>query len=64
MTDAEKQVLSLLAQAWNQFVLLPVLHEWEREEFMQTVHMLQNMVLARAGLRALETGIEKGEREG
>lgn len=47
LTDKEQQVVNLLAEAWNQFLLLPVLHDDHIPEFRHGVHKLQNLVMAR-----------------
>jgi hypothetical protein len=55
MTPEEDEVLNLLGQAWNKFNELPILHHSDRGDFAYAIHAAQNIVLARAGLRA--TGI-------
>lgn len=47
MTKEENEVVELLADAWNKFVDLPVLHKADREEFMHALHQAQNIVMAR-----------------
>lgn len=61
MDDQENAVLDKLGEAWNEFVKLEVLHHADREEFMRAIHAAQNIVLARAGLRAL--GIKRLEQD-
>lgn len=52
MIDSEEAVLNLLGEAWNAFNRLPVLHPCDQQEFMTAIHAAQNIILARAGLRA------------
>jgi hypothetical protein len=46
------EVLSLLARAFNEFTALEVLHGSDITEMQLAIHQAQNIVLARAGLRA------------
>lgn len=68
MTEEEDAVLKALAEAWNKFLLLEVHHEDDRHDFSAAIHAAQNIVLARAGIRALRSETEpksllhKGER--
>lgn len=50
LTDDEKAVLSKLAEAWNAFLSLPVLHADDVPEFRAAIHRLQEKVLARPAL--------------
>lgn len=59
MTEEEKIVLVTLGAAWDQFLLLDVLHTNDRQEFSAAIHAAQNIVLARAGLRALRMPVER-----
>lgn len=52
MTDLERQILDDLGRVWDKFLQLPDNHEIVKGEFCNGVHLLQNMVLARAGRRA------------
>jgi hypothetical protein len=52
--DMETIVLNLLAEAWNNFLTLPVLHPDDQHEFREAIHQAQNIVLARAHLRDME----------
>lgn len=52
MTDLERQILDDLGRVWDKFLQLPDNHEIVKGEFCTGVHLLQNMVLARAGRRA------------
>jgi hypothetical protein len=51
LTKEEQGVMNLLATAWNAFVELPSLHEWDRREFMHAIHNAQNIVMSRPVLR-------------
>jgi hypothetical protein len=53
MTPEEIRVLEALGQAWNDFAALPPLHPHDADEFVRAIHAAQNIVLARAGLRAV-----------
>ncbi|WYW01677.1 DNA ligase [Pseudomonas phage vB_PpuM-Voja-6] len=43
----EKEVVSLLAEAWNKFMLLPEEHPNDRQTFCDRINELQNMVMCR-----------------
>lgn len=51
LTLNERTVLDILAQAWNQFVELPVIHPQDQVEFMQAIHRAQNIVMSRVVMR-------------
>jgi len=51
LTADERIVLEILAQAWNQFVELPVIHPQDQVEFMQAIHRAQNIVMSRVVMR-------------
>lgn len=53
MTQEEIKVIELTKEAWNAFVKLPKLHQADEQEFCYHIHALQNMILAREGLRKL-----------
>lgn len=38
----------------NEFLKLPVMHEDDNNEFRYSIHALQNIILAREGVRYLE----------
>ena len=48
LTADEQKILGLLAEVWNRFVQLPIVHPMDQQEFCQSVHVLQNAVMARA----------------
>lgn len=50
MTEAEASVVDALAEAWNQFIRLPVLHGDDVAEFRAGIHRLQEKVAARQAL--------------
>jgi hypothetical protein len=52
MTDKEQKVLDLTAEAWNSFLQLPEYNEDDVADFRFHIHAIQNMVLAREGVRA------------
>lgn len=51
-TDAEKRVVDHLAEAWNEFLRLPLQHPSEREEFIRGIHVCQHIVACRVAQRA------------
>jgi hypothetical protein len=53
VTAAEKAIADSLGDVWNAYCALPVEHPMEADEFCRGIHALQNMVLARAGCRAI-----------
>jgi hypothetical protein len=53
LTDAEQRVVLLLADAWNAFVLLPVEHADDINEFRATIHRAQEKMFARPAIRAM-----------
>ena len=53
MTDEERGVINLLAQAWNAFVELPVEHPMDREDFCRMIHAAQDKILSRPARREL-----------
>lgn len=53
LTDQEAKVANMLADAWNEYLKLPIEHPMEQGEFCMAIHRVQDMVLARCGRRAL-----------
>lgn len=51
LTDEEREVLRITAEAWNAFLTLPRQHPDDQTEFRHTVHALQRIILARPGVR-------------
>lgn len=51
LTKEEQVIIEDLVNVWNLFIELPQLHQSDRIEFMQGVHLLQNIILARVYLR-------------
>lgn len=47
LTPAEQKVIVSLAKAWNQFLMLPVTHPSDADEFLHAIHQAQNLVYAR-----------------
>lgn len=56
MTEDEIEVLSLLGRAFVAAKALPVMHPHDLPEFAGAIHIAQNIILAREGLRALKGG--------
>ncbi len=59
VTQQEARVVDLLAQAWNEYLRLPVEHPNEAPEFCTAIHQCQDKVLARSGRRALNAVLKK-----
>jgi hypothetical protein len=51
LTAEEKEVFELLGSAWNKFLKLPDLAQWDGQEFMHFIHGAQNIILARVIMR-------------
>lgn len=51
MTQKENLVVTMLAEAWNEFLLLPVEHNDDQTEFRYAIHAAQAIVLSRSGRR-------------
>ena len=52
LTDEEKEVVDLLADAWNKFVKLPNKHPSDNPDFAQGIHRCQYLVAKRVAVRA------------
>ena len=50
LTEKELQLLYLTKDIWNQFLLLPVLHEWDQQEVMNAVHIIQKTIMSRPAI--------------
>ncbi len=53
MTEQEIKVLDRTKETWAEFLALPEEHPDDQNEFRLHIHALQNMILAREGLRKL-----------
>ncbi|MFA5166630.1 MAG: hypothetical protein WC449_05095 [Candidatus Paceibacterota bacterium] len=51
LTTEEQTIIEMLTDVWNLFLELPELHRSDTVEFMQGIHLLQNIILARIHLR-------------
>lgn len=56
----EDEILLILANAYNKFGDLPILHEADTEDFLRAIHMAQNIVMSRPVMRQ----INKENKEG
>lgn len=54
MTTDEIKVLDLTKETWNAFLQLPEQHEDDNDDFRFHIHALQNIILAREGVRKME----------
>lgn len=64
VTEQEYQIVRGLGDIWNLFLELPNEHPMQNQEFCQAIHRCQDMVFARAGIRAVkefETTTERQE---
>ncbi len=52
LTADEKRVLSLTADLWNSFLLLPKQHPSDASEFQLAIHQLQALIALRVARRA------------
>lgn len=53
LTPEEIEVNNLLGQAYNLFGKLPVIHPADKNDFVYAIHLAQNIILSRSGLRDL-----------
>ena len=53
VTDQEAAVVGLLAEAWNEFLKLPIEHPMDQHEFCSAIHSCQDKILARGGRRVI-----------
>lgn len=53
MTPQELKVIEQTKEAWNAFIELPVQHQDDYNDFRFHIHALQNIILAREGVRKL-----------
>jgi len=51
MTEAEKKILDKLTEAHNEFLLLPVQHPSDIQEWVCRLHELQRMIMCREAVR-------------
>lgn len=58
MTPEEIELVEHLGKAMSLFVKLPKLHTSDQQEFAYAVHLCQNIVFARVGMR--EYGWQEG----
>jgi len=53
MTEQERALVMMLAEAWNEFTALPIEHDDDNAEFRHGIHALQRMILARSARREI-----------
>lgn len=53
LTRKELLVIDKLAEAWNLFIELEVIHAADKPEFAFAVHLAENIVLARPAWRSM-----------
>lgn len=49
----EVEIIDILADAWNKFLKLKVLHPNDTGEFLQAIHAAQNIVMSRPVAREM-----------
>lgn len=54
MTKEEREVVLLLARAWDAFMMLPEDHPMDKQEMCTIIHRAQEKVLARSGRRLFD----------
>jgi hypothetical protein len=53
LTNEEIALVNKLGDCWNDFLLLPTEHPMANIEFCTGVHVLQDKILARSGIREM-----------
>ena len=53
LTSEEMEVCNLLGMAYMKFQQLPILHSRDEPEFIQAIHVCQNIILARPALESM-----------
>ena len=53
-TEDEIKCLNLSRDLWNEFVKLPENHPMDKQEFIFHIHAIQNIILARPGVKELK----------
>ncbi len=56
LTEQERLVVTKLAEVWNEYVKLPREHPDDDDEFRESMHRAQLLVLARPGRREFNNG--------
>lgn len=54
VTEQEYLIARLLGDAWDMFLKLPKEHSMQDAEFCSAIHRCQELVLSRAGIRAIK----------
>lgn len=57
VTEQEARLAEQLGELWNAYLELPVERPMDRAEFCNGIHVLQGLVLKRAGRRAINERI-------
>lgn len=56
LTDNEGEIMDLLVKAWNKYIELPIQHKSECNEFVEGVHICQNLLAIRIARRHYPKG--------
>jgi hypothetical protein len=54
LTNDERKIVDLLAEAFNAFVKLVVIHPSDNLEFCHAIHVAQNIILSRPEVLAIK----------
>lgn len=54
LTEAERKILDMTAELWNELIKLPAPHGFDNAEHMRDIHDIQNRILARSARRELD----------
>lgn len=54
VTEQEYMIARMLGDVWNLFLKLPNEHPMQNQEFCTAIHRCQDIVLSRAGIRAIK----------
>lgn len=59
LTEQEAKVAQMLAEVWNEYLVLPIEHPMEQQEFCTAIHLCQDKILGRCGRRAFQSVASK-----
>lgn len=57
LTEQENRVVTMLGDAWNEYLKLPIEHPMEKTEFCTAIHACQDKILGRCGRRAINSAL-------
>lgn len=53
LTEDEEYIIDKLGEVWNLYLMLPIQHEMEQDEFCRAMHRVQDIVASRPTYRYL-----------